>query len=191
MLKDVRDELAAGDEPDRETLVEFIGTLIGSAEQAGRLVDMGRPLVARTAFIAGTDGRSSIKKVLQALLAQSDYLKERYSRPVYGTDEMPSLNFRNQAWWREEGGRVVDPYLLLGQLLSDPELDRAAREEEEDEASAFVANGGAAMVAYGQLQRRDLAPKERARLEGQLMRYCELDTLAMVMVYEALREWVA
>jgi len=26
--------------------------------------------------------------------------------------------------------------------------------------------------------------------QGQLKRYCELDTLAMVMVYEALREWV-
>ena len=74
---------------------------------------------------------------------------------------------------------------------SDPELDRAAREEEEDEASAFVANGGAAMVAYGELQRRDLPAVERQRLERQLLRYCELDTLAMVMVYEALREWVA
>jgi hypothetical protein len=103
---------------------------------------------------------------------------------------MPSLNFRDWTWWREKDGVVMDPYLLLGQLLSDPELDRVAREEEEDEASAFVANGGAAMVAFGELQRRDLAAPERRRLEGQLLRYCELDTLAMVMVYEALREWV-
>jgi len=70
------------------------------------------------------------------------------------------------------------------------ELDRAAREEEEDDASAFVANGGAAMVAYGELRQRDLPADERRRLEGQLKRYCEPDTLAMVMVYEALREWV-
>jgi len=42
---------------------------------------------------------------------------------------------------------VRDPYTLLRPLLSDPEPDRAAREEEEDDASAFVANGGAAMVA--------------------------------------------
>jgi hypothetical protein len=46
------------------------------------------------------------------------------------------------------------------------------------------------MVAYGELQQRDLPADERRRLEGQLKRYCELDTLAMVMVYEALREWV-
>lgn len=190
VLNDVCDQIASSDEPDRADLVEFIRSLVGSDERAGRLVDMGRPLVARTAFIAGTDGRSSIKKVLQAVLTQSEYLRERYSRPVYGTAEMPSLNVRDWTWWREEGGHVVDPYLLLGQLLADPDLDRLAREEEEDEASPFVANGGAAMVAYGELQRPDLPAAERRRLEGQLLRYCELDTLAMVMVYEALREWV-
>lgn len=191
VLKDVADQLMTSDEPDRAALVGFIQTLVGGGGQAGRLVDMGRPLVARTVFIAGTDGRSSIKKVLQALLTESAYLRERYSQPVYGTREMPSLNFRDWTWWREAGGVVIDPYLLLGQLLADPELDRAAREEEEEEASAFVANGGAAMVAYGQLQRRDLPVGERRRLEGQLRRYCELDTLAMVMVYEALRAAVA
>lgn len=186
VLDDVRKQLDAGDEPDRKELGEFIQTLF-----AGRLVDMGRPLVAKTVFIAGTDGRSSIKKVLQALLVQSEYLQDRYSRPVYGTEEMPSLNFRDWIWWRAQDGRVADPYALLGQLLPDAGLDRLAREEEADEASAFVANGGAAMVAYGELQRRDLPAAERLRLEGQLKRYCELDTLAMVMVFEALREWIA
>ena len=191
VLKDVRDQLAAGAEADAAELVGFIDSLVTAPDGGtARLVDMGRPLVARTAFIAGTDGRSSIKKVLQAVLAQSEYLRERYGRPVYGTPDMPSLNFRDWTWWREKDGEVIDPYLLLGQLLADPELDRVAREEEEDEASAFVANGGAAMVAFGELQRRDLAAAERRRLEGQLLRYCELDTLAMVMVYEALREWV-
>jgi hypothetical protein len=191
VLNDVRAQLEAGDELDRGKLVEFIGTLVGTDDRPGRLTDMGRPLVARTAFLAGTDGRSSIKKVLQAMLAQSEYLRERYSQPVYGTREMPSLNFpAGWAWWREQGGMVRDPYTLLGQLLADPELDRLAREEEEDEASLFVANGGAAMVAYGQLQQPALPAEERRRLEGQLLRYCELDTLAMVMVYEALREWV-
>ena len=191
VLNDVRKALEAGDEPDRAVLIEFIAELVGGAnDRPPRLVDMGRPLVARTAFIAGTDGRSSIKKVLQAVMQQSDYLRERYGRPVYGTAVMPSLNFRDWTWWQEHDGVVRDPYTLLKPLLSDPDLDRAAREEEEDDASAFVANGGAAMVAYGELQQRDLPADERRRLEGQLLRYCELDTLAMVMVYEALREWV-
>ncbi len=54
-----------------------------------------------------------------------------------------------------------------------------------------MSHGGAAMLAYADLQRPDLPAAERLRLEGQLLRYCELDTLAMVMVYEALREWVS
>jgi hypothetical protein len=192
VLNDVRKELEAADEPDRAELTAFIaGLLSGANGSPPRLVDMGRPLVARTAFIAGTDGRSSIKKVLQAVMQQSEALRERYGRPVYGTAEMPSLNFpAGWVWWQEHDGVVRDPYTLLKPLLSDPYLDRAAREEEEDEASAFVANGGAAMVAYGELQQRDLPVDERRRLKGQLLRYCELDTLAMVMVYEALREWV-
>ena len=191
VLDDMRRQLEASGDPDREELAAFVESLIGGRDgQPARLVDLGR-LFSRAAFITETDGRSSIKKVLQAVLAQSEYLRVRYGRPVYGTPEMPSLNFRDWVWWREHDGVVRDPYTLLGQLLEDPELDALARaEEREEEASAFVANGGAAMVAYGQLQRRDLPQGERRRLESQLLRYCELDTLAMVMVFEALREWV-
>jgi hypothetical protein len=183
ILKKVAEQLLQCEEADRDELAEFATRL-----RSTRLFDLGR-LAEQAVFLAGTDGRSSIKKVLPAVLRQSDYLKGRYSRPVYGTAEMPSLNFpAGWVWWREEGSVVRDPYTLLGQLLSDAELDRAARGE--DEASEFVSNGGAAMVAYGDLQRRDVPAAERRRLEGQLLRYCELDTLAMVMVYEALREWV-
>jgi hypothetical protein len=184
ILKKVAEQLLQGEEADRDELVESATRL-----RSSRLFDLGR-LAEQAVFLAGTDGRSSIKKVLPSVLQQSEYLKERYSRPVYSTAEMPSLNFpAGWVWWREVGSVVRDPYTLLGQLLSDAELDRAARGEEE--ASEFVANGGAAMVAYGDLQRRDLPVAERARIESQLLRYCELDTLAMVMVYEALREWVA
>jgi hypothetical protein len=31
---------------------------------------------------------------------------------------------------------------------------------------------------------------ERQEIRRALLRYCELDTLAMVMIYEAWREWV-
>jgi hypothetical protein len=47
------------------------------------------------------------------------------------------------------------------------------------------------MIAYAQMQDPAMPAAERGRLETQLRRYCELDTLAMVMVYEALKEWVA
>jgi hypothetical protein len=183
ILEKVVEQLLLDEEADREELAEFATQL-----RSTRLHDLGR-LAEQAVFLAGTDGRSSIKKVLPAALRQSDHLKERYSRPVYGTAEMPSLNFpAGWLWWHAADGGVRDPYTLLEQLLSDTKLDGEARGE--DEASEFVANGGAAMLAYADLQRRDVPAAERLRLEGQLLRYCELDTLAMVMVYEALREWV-
>jgi hypothetical protein len=46
----------------------------------------------------------------------------------------------------------------------------------------------AAMAAYGKLQYEDMTLLERTALESALLKYCELDTLAMVMIYEAWRE---
>ena len=47
-----------------------------------------------------------------------------------------------------------------------------------------VDQGGAAMIAYAKLQYCDLPSSERAAIREALLRYCELDTLAMVMLYE-------
>ena len=41
------------------------------------------------------------------------------------------------------------------------------------------------MAAYGKLQYEDMSDIERDRLNTALLKYCELDTLAMVMIYEA------
>ena len=47
-----------------------------------------------------------------------------------------------------------------------------------------IAEGGAAMMAYRRLQLTDVAPLEREAVERALLKYCELDTLAMVMLVE-------
>ena len=52
-----------------------------------------------------------------------------------------------------------------------------------------IAQGGAAATAYARLQLEDLSEDDRARIEKALLRYCELDTMAMVMIVEAWREW--
>ena len=41
------------------------------------------------------------------------------------------------------------------------------------------------MTAYARLQFEDLSPNRRKEIEAGLLRYCELDTLAMVMIFEA------
>ncbi len=190
VLKEIREQIESGDESDKTELVSFIDTLV---DEPGRLADLGR-LVSTTAFFPGTGGSSSIKKVLPVVLARSNALRQRYGAPVYGTAAMPSLNFAAPwAWLQEIEDKVRDPYELLDPMLSDPAVRLAVGQGEDDETGrqSFIANGGAAMVAYGMLQDPALPPSERLKLETQLKRYCELDTLAMVMVYQAIMDWLA
>jgi hypothetical protein len=193
VLKAIQKRIEASEESDREDLIAFIDTLVGDAAGQGRLADLGR-LVEKTAFFQGTNGRSSIKKVLPAVLSLSNLLKERYSQPIYGTELMPSLNFpAGWIWLREKDGQVRDPYELLEPTWLDNAVLKALEQGDEEDSGCnnFVANGGAAMVAYAKLQRPDLSGDERRLIEDQLKRYCELDTLAMVMVYEAVGQWLA
>ena len=44
-------------------------------------------------------------------------------------------------------------------------------------------------MAYARLQFQDLTPEQRMQIERALLRYCELDTFAMVMILEAWLEW--
>ena len=55
---------------------------------------------------------------------------------------------------------------------------------EENDAS-IIAEGGAAAMAYSRLQFEDLNNDSRQRIKNSLLRYCELDTLAMVLVLQA------
>ena len=50
-----------------------------------------------------------------------------------------------------------------------------------------IADGGAALTAYAKLQYVDMNQKERDEITSALLKYCELDTLAMVMIYEHFR----
>lgn len=189
VLGKVREQLlASSDAPaDRDYLVMFINSLIGVDGSAGRLVDLGLHITHPLVFLPRTKGSSSIKKALPALLTYSDRLKRRYEQPIYGAaGGIPSLNFRNQTWVQfDQDGNLRDPYTLLAGRFNDPVLDVV---EDSDESSAVVADGGAAMVAYSLLQGDLLTPMTRLELEKQLLRYCELDTLAMVMAFEGLQE---
>jgi hypothetical protein len=190
VLGEVRKQILRDRESTETGLPEFIDTLIGPTGNAGRLADLGR-LVENTVFYPGTGGRSSIKRLLPAVLRHSPYLRARYGAPIYGTDTMPSLNFpAGWVWLQLRDGEVIDPYQLLDPLLAPGTVSEAVAvlDDEAEGDPSFIANGGAAMIAYGDLQRPNLPPGDRTRLRRELQRYCELDTLAMVMVYEALRD---
>ncbi|MNG18712.1 hypothetical protein D3C84_1028030 [compost metagenome] len=77
----------------------------------------------------------------------------------------------------------MDPYSLLPTVFEDMrDLDFATLELDSSEE---LANGGAALVAYARLQFEDISQVERSRLISALLKYCELDTLAMVMIWQA------
>jgi hypothetical protein len=193
-LNAVLDELQDDVSPpaDAARLKEFIHGLT-SKKGDGRMgqrsmVDLCR-LAEKAFFHPATKASCSIKKVLPAVMQSSDYLKQRYSMPLYGAQGgIPSLNFSNQIWWQESNGTPVDPYKLLPPVFTDlaPELLQSLESDDELE----IAQGGAATTAYARLQFEDLSLAERQNIEAALLRYCELDTLAMVMIYEAWREWV-
>lgn len=189
VLLGIRTQLlsAAPPPPDHEALIAFIDSLVGTDDQPGRLLDLGQKVVLPLAFFTGTRGSSSIKQVLPALLANSPRLQAQFSAANYGgAGGIPSLNFQGQTWvQRTAEGVLIDPYDLLGTYFDDAGLDGAETDAE------VVADGGAAMVAYGLLQSDLLHSDQRARLERQLLRYCELDTLAMVMAWLGLEELLA
>jgi hypothetical protein len=61
----------------------------------------------------------------------------------------------------------------------------------DDPDELVIAEGGAAAAAYARLQFEDLNPLTCQKIKDALLRYCELDTLAMVMIVEAWRDEIA
>ena len=180
VLNDIRRQLESSEEDDKDELIAFIKSITNDAERT--MVDIAKS-VLKYYYHPSMKGSNSIKDVLPAILNSSDLIKSKYSRPVYGTPEMPSLNLENKVWieYEEDGKTVKNPYKLLPSVstyldIPQEELDKMEMDEET------VANGGAALAAYGKLQFSDTQMSKA--LEKALLCYCELDTLAMVFIWE-------
>ena len=164
---------------DKTELIAFLQTLIKGGNRA--MVDL-KIIAQKGYFHPSTNGSNSIKKVLPAVLESSAFLRERYSKPIYGADDgIPSSNFRNMTWWKEDAqGFVQDPY----DALKDNEVtDQSAAAIDSDDLE--IAGGGEASMAYGRLQFEALPAETQKSIKDKLLRYCELDTLAMAMIVEA------
>ena len=144
-------------------------------------------LAKKVYFHKDTGGSSSIKKVLPSVLKSSEFLKIKYSHPLLKCKN-ESLNFDQVIWWTTKDNEVVSPYKLLPPVFSD--FNNESIESLELDRELHISEGGAATVAYGRLQFSDVSSSERESVHLSLLRYCELDTLAMIMVFEAFREWL-
>jgi hypothetical protein len=124
-------------------------------------------------------GSNSIKDILPAIIKSSDYLKNKYSQPIYATATIPSLNFSEPHIWIDEA-KGLNPYKTLPPIFNEQALE----DMETEGTLSSLDNGGAAMVAYAYLQFADMTDVERELYRQALLRYCELDTMAMVMIWE-------
>ena len=141
-------------------------------------------------FHVSTKGSSSIKKVLPAVMKTSSFLREQYSQPIYGADAgIPSMNYQDFTWWqRDEFGNPQDPYSLLTKYAEDLLGETVLSNEDPDDL--VIAEGGAATTAYARLQFESLNPTTRVKINEALLRYCELDTLAMVMIVQGWKNFL-
>jgi len=202
-----RQLLARNDQQDRDELVAFIESVThmtgDEAKAAGIKDDPPSPprdmvdlwdMVKRFYYDPYMKGSNSIKVVLPSVLNGSAFLREKYARPIYGS-EIESMNFTAEtakSWITEKDGQVVNPYKLLDEIATFfPEdvqgtVRRAetSTEEVEGEVEGQINNGGAALWAYGLLQFCKEKSETKAAIVQALYRYCELDTLAMVFIWE-------
>jgi hypothetical protein len=134
-----------------------------------------------------TKGSNSIKAVLPAVLQSSEYLQNKYSKSIKELG-ISSKNFDpDQVWIQKKNNQVINPYKLLERLFknwNDQDLEEIISDIDS------ISDGGQALIAYAKLQFEDMKQEERQEIKSGLLKYCELDTLAMVMVYEHLREVV-
>lgn len=194
VLRDIARRLAESNEPDRDELASWIATITESrpegASTGGKLagyrnmVDM-KALVVNHHYDPATRGSNSLKAVLPAIIASSPTLRNRYGRPI-GLCGIHSLNYPADWVWVKPAC-ANDPYAALPPVFTEPDEKRLS---DYVQGLQDVDDGGAATIAYAKLQFFELPDHERDAICSALLRYCELDTLAMVMLYEYWRSSV-
>jgi hypothetical protein len=172
--------------PDKDELIQFIHSITYKKDEnrvgERNMVDMLQ-LVKAYFYDPRMGGSNSIKAVLPAVLSRSKYIRNKYSKPIYGkTSTIKSLNFEDGWIWiqKDETGKIISPYKLLPPLFEDIDQKTA----ENFITSDSLADGGAAMTAFSKMQFTQITELERQKIIEGLLKYCELDTLAMVMIWE-------
>lgn len=188
VLNQIKSQLIDSEESisDRDELIKFIESITSYETDHGErtgfrnMVDMCE-LVKKYFYHPRMKGSNSIKKVLPAVLECSEYIQQKYSQPIYGSEKINSRNFQMWTWVKhDELGKVIDPYKLLPEIFSDVstnDMDSLILE-------GSIADGGAAMTAYARMQFTNMSESERNLARKALLKYCELDTFAMVLIFE-------
>jgi hypothetical protein len=190
IINAIINQLEESNVQDKEELLLFLKTISKSTHNQANPWEGHRNMLDLCSIVKNyyynphTKGSNSIKAVLPASLNSSPYLKAKYCQPI-GTIELSSYNFSaHHIWLKMKNGQVINPYKTLPQLFENWQENEL---EETISNIENVADGGAALTAYAKLQYVDMSEKERNEITNGLLKYCELDTLAMVMIYEHFR----
>lgn len=195
VLRDIHEQLQISKELDRIELMRWIDTITyksGGAKStsekirgARNMVDM-REVILSYHYDPATHGSNSLKYVLPAIIGNSRQLRKHYGKSI-GAAGIHSLNF-SESWIWIQPDLLRNPYTALPPIFDEEEqelLSEYARGLDD------IDDGGAATLAYAKLQCFEMPGEEREAIRLALLRYCELDTLAMVMLYEYWRETTA
>jgi len=132
-----------------------------------------------------SQGKIGLKFILPSIIHDSTFLKEKYgTKGIYGKGlEITSLNFEDHQWIDNSFNN--DPYKTLPEIFEG--FDREKLDESFDGLDG-IADGGAAMSAYSYLQFTHIPEDIRIKLRDALLRYCELDTMAMCFLIEGMKK---
>lgn len=164
IMKEIREE--QDEIEDGNLITEWLQQVLKTGSTPNNslhVADMNR-LVKNYYYNRDMDNSLSIKDVLKSVMTVSDTLKELYTQPY------SSSNFEQILWWQWDETREAarNPFDIL----------------QENQGRVEVKRGTEAMVQYGRMLGRSPSPEMFERLKKTLFKYCELDTLAMVMIYQ-------
>lgn len=193
ILNAIKEQLEQSNEPKKEELIAFINSITheGKDRKGERdMIDLCDIVKKFYYCYSQMHGSNSIKQVLPAVLNSSSYLQNKYSKKIYGKDIHSENIPANEpiAWIsRMADGTIDNPYHLLPSVatylgLTEEQAQKLEDSQSESVDDMTVANGGAALTAYSKLMFCD-GQMDQA-LRTALLRYCELDTMAMVFIWE-------
>jgi len=157
ILKEILDQMDVfGYKNDR--LKKWLINITKDKTRKGRFADMN-DLTLKHYFHPDMKGKTSIKKVLPAVWNNNSYL---HSIPWF------------KKYSSSDKSVIVNPYDTLSPIIS------------ELESEEVVTDGTGAMRAYHELMFGTSTdkPERKEQLKNLLLQYCELDTMAMVIIWK-------
>jgi hypothetical protein len=103
-----------------------------------------------------------------------------------------SKQYSPKQFFRKVPNKSLKQYFGERNVLTEINFDTLSETDVEPKYLLSEDNrfneGGAALTAYARMQFEEMSGYERNEIKNALLKYCELDTMAMVMLYEGWRE---